>query len=67
MPDKRTRDNNSERGKTDTPGLPKESGSREQRHPHQNSDSGNPELDRESSQRTPYQPDPGKGPSRSGK
>ena len=68
MPNERTnRDNHGEAGKTDTPGLPKESGSREQRHPDQNSDSGNPAFDRESSQRTPHQPDPGKGPTRSGK
>jgi hypothetical protein len=68
MSDKKTdRNDTSAPDKTDTPGLPKESGSREQRHPDQNLDSGNPKLDRESSQRTPHRPDPGTGPTRSGK
>jgi hypothetical protein len=61
------RTNSSEREKADSPGLPKESASHEQRHPKQNSDSGNPDLDRESSRRTPHRPDPHKGPIRSGK
>jgi hypothetical protein len=36
-----------------TPGRPKDSGSRQQTHPDQNSQSGSPQLDRELTRRNP--------------
>jgi hypothetical protein len=38
---------------TTTPGRPKDSASRQQTHPDQNSQSGSPHLDRESTRRNP--------------
>ncbi len=40
----------------DTPGRPKESGSRQQTHQNQETHTGSPDLDRELTQRTPHTP-----------